>query len=58
MLISLTIITAELAEACRADDRIRFGVYHSLLEWYNPMYVSDRDNEFVQSEFVEKKVSI
>ncbi|KAJ6636747.1 putative alpha-L-fucosidase [Pseudolycoriella hygida] len=49
------VFSAELSEACRVDNRIRFGVYHSLLEWYNPMYVSDRDSEFTQREFVEKK---
>jgi len=48
-------IVSELAEAVRADNRIRFGLYHSLLEWYNPMYLSDKDSGFTQTEFVEKK---
>lgn len=50
------IFTAELAQAVRADNHMRFGLYHSLFEWYNPMYVSDRNSDFSQNEFVQKKV--
>lgn len=50
------ILTAELAEAVRADNHMKFGLYHSLFEWYNPMYVSDKNSEFSLNEFVEKKV--
>ncbi|KAG4065024.1 hypothetical protein HA402_004147 [Bradysia odoriphaga] len=49
-------VISELAEAVRADNRLRFGLYHSLFEWYNPMYVSDRSSDFSQNEFVEKKI--
>ncbi len=31
---------AELAEALAATE-VRFGVYHSLYEWYNPLYLKD-----------------
>lgn len=50
------IFIAELAAAVRADNHMKFGLYHSLFEWYNPMYVSDRNSEFSQNEFVQKKV--
>lgn len=49
-------LTVELSEAVRANNQIRFGLYHSLLEWYNPMYLRDKDSGFTQNEFVEKKV--
>lgn len=50
------LFTAELSQAIRADNRLRFGLYHSLLEWYNPMYLEDKENGFSQSEFVQRKV--
>jgi len=49
-------IISELAQAVNANDGIRLGLYHSLLEWYNPMYVSDKDSGFVETDFVEKKI--
>ncbi|KAG4069724.1 hypothetical protein HA402_002303, partial [Bradysia odoriphaga] len=49
-------IILELSQAVRADNRLRFGLYHSLLEWYNPMYLRDKESDFSQTEFVEKKV--
>lgn len=29
-----------------------FGVYHSLYEWFNPLYLSDKNNGFKTQEFV------
>lgn len=51
-------IIAELSQAVRTDNRLKLGLYYSLLEWYNPMYVSDRDSEFLQNGFVEKKARL
>lgn len=48
--------SGELAKAVRADNHMRFGLYHSLFEWYNPMYLSDKNSSFEEDEFVEKKV--
>lgn len=50
-------VVGELAKAVRADGRMRFGLYHSLFEWFNPMYLADKAAEFRTQEFVEKKVS-
>jgi alpha-L-fucosidase len=34
---------------------LKFGVYHSLFEWYNPMYISDKANNFTTQQFVTTK---
>ncbi|XP_029452378.1 plasma alpha-L-fucosidase [Rhinatrema bivittatum] len=39
-------IVAELAAAIRNRTRIRFGLYHSLFEWFNPLFLADADNLF------------
>uniref|UniRef100_A0A1I8FET2 alpha-L-fucosidase n=1 Tax=Macrostomum lignano TaxID=282301 RepID=A0A1I8FET2_9PLAT len=40
-------LLAELAAAIRnRSDGPRFGVYHSLYEWYNPLYLTDAQNNF------------
>lgn len=49
----------ELSLAVRAlKTRVHFGLYHSLYEWYNPMYIQDREANFTTNEFVEKKVGL
>ena len=35
-------IVGELATAFRADNRVKFGLYHSLFEWYHPLYLQVR----------------
>ena len=34
---------------------MRFGVYHSLYEWYNPLYLQDKANKFSTQDFVKSK---
>jgi alpha-L-fucosidase len=34
---------------------LKFGVYHSLYEWFNPMYLMDKANNFTTQTFVESK---
>jgi alpha-L-fucosidase len=34
---------------------IHLGIYHSLFEWYNPMYRLDQENHFQTQQFVEQK---
>lgn len=45
-------IVGELAKAIRKDSDIRFGIYHSLFEWFNPMYLGDASRKFTTQEFV------
>ncbi|OWF52744.1 Alpha-L-fucosidase [Mizuhopecten yessoensis] len=47
--------SGELANAVRKKQGIKFGTYHSLFEWYNPMYLSDKANGFKTQDFVREK---
>ncbi|XP_074161961.1 tissue alpha-L-fucosidase-like isoform X2 [Sminthopsis crassicaudata] len=35
---------------------IHYGLYHSLLEWFHPLYVLDKKNNFTTQSFVQAKV--
>nr|ATU82889.1 secreted Glycosyl hydrolase-like protein [Pristhesancus plagipennis] len=35
---------------------IHFGLYHSLFEWFNPLYLSDKKNNFTTQYFVNNKI--
>lgn len=48
-------IVGELATAIRNQTDIHFGLYHSLFEWFNPMYLSDKKSFFNKTDFVSKK---
>lgn len=48
-------LIGELAKAVRKTP-LRFGLYHSLFEWFNPMWISDKASKFRQKDFVEKKI--
>lgn len=44
-----------LAEAIRNETDIKFGLYHSLYEWFNPLYLGDKENNFNTTDFITKK---
>lgn len=48
-------LLGELAAAVRAAS-LKFGVYHSLYEWYNPLYLSDKKSNFTKNNFVSQKI--
>lgn len=54
-------LLGELASAIKnttsplTQQKIQFGVYHSLYEWFNPMYVQDKAKIFTTSTFVDTK---
>ena len=48
-------VIGELAKATRAAG-LRFGAYHSLFEFYNPLYLSDKANNWTTQVFVAEKV--
>merc|ERR1719427_2139091 len=35
-------LVGELANAIRSKTNVRFGLYHSLFEWFNPLYLKDK----------------
>jgi alpha-L-fucosidase len=34
---------------------MHFGLYHSLYEWYHPLYLQDKANDFTTQDFVRMK---
>ncbi|KAG0717008.1 Alpha-L-fucosidase [Chionoecetes opilio] len=49
-------LLGELAYSLRSlVPHIHLGVYHSLYEWYNPLYLKDKANLFLSNDFVTQK---
>ena len=48
-------VAGELAKSIRAKTDLKFGVYHSLFEWFNPLYLQDLENNFTTQTFVKQK---
>ncbi|KAA0201469.1 hypothetical protein HAZT_HAZT003667 [Hyalella azteca] len=48
-------LVGELATAIRTvHPHLHFGLYHSLFEWYNPLFLQDKSNGFQTNHFVTK----
>ena len=39
-------LLGDLASAIRNRTNLTFGVYHSLYEWFHPVYLQDKKNGF------------
>ncbi|XP_033742172.1 alpha-L-fucosidase-like isoform X1 [Pecten maximus] len=48
-------LVGELAVAVKKKPGLHFGVYHSLFEFYNPLYLQDKANGFKSQDFVRDK---
>ncbi|XP_060067438.1 alpha-L-fucosidase-like [Ylistrum balloti] len=48
-------LVAELATAVKKKKDMHFGVYHSLFEFFNPLYIADKNNNYKTQEFVRTK---
>ncbi|XP_033746824.1 alpha-L-fucosidase-like isoform X2 [Pecten maximus] len=48
-------LVGELADAIRNKTDIKFGLYHSMFEWFNPLYLQDKANNFSTNRFVQNK---
>ena len=49
-------MAGELATAIRSTQpHIHYGLYHSLYDWYNPLYLMDKNNSFQSNHFVTMK---
>ncbi|XP_012279238.1 alpha-L-fucosidase isoform X2 [Orussus abietinus] len=48
-------LVGELAETIRNESSIKFGLYHSMYEWYHPFYLADKENNFTTNVFATQK---
>ena len=48
--------TGDLANAIRNLTDLKFGLYHSLMEWTHSLYIKDQDNKWSTQEFVRTKL--
>ncbi|XP_046357814.2 alpha-L-fucosidase-like [Haliotis rufescens] len=45
-------LVGELASAIKSKTSMKFGVYHTLFEWFNPLFLQDKANNFTTQSFV------
>ncbi|XP_037527289.1 tissue alpha-L-fucosidase [Rhipicephalus sanguineus] len=48
-------LVGDLASAVRRKQGMRFGVYHSLSEWFHPLYLADKESNFTRAIFPHAK---
>ncbi|XP_076075542.1 alpha-L-fucosidase-like [Mytilus galloprovincialis] len=48
-------LVGELATAIKSKTDLHLGLYHSLLEWFNPLYMADKASGFKTQDFVKSK---
>ncbi|XP_023947053.1 tissue alpha-L-fucosidase [Bicyclus anynana] len=48
-------LVGEIAQAVRKNE-MKFGVYHSLYEWFNPIYLEDKKNLFLTKNYPMTKL--
>ena len=46
-------VVGGLAKAVRSQSDLHFGLYHSLFEWFHPLYKEDKANNFQTRKFVQ-----
>lgn len=49
-------LIGELSTGIRENTKLKFGIYHSLFEWFNPLYLDDKKHNFSRRNFSEGKV--
>ena len=47
------VILGDLATAIRSRTDLVFGLYHSMFEWFNPLYLEDKQNGFKTQMFTD-----
>lgn len=48
-------LVGDLANSIRKRTDLKFGLYHSLFEWFNPILANDAKNNFSTQDFVKVK---
>lgn len=47
-------LVGDLAAAIRNRTDLEFGVYHSMFEWFNPLYIADSKSNYTKQVCIEK----
>ena len=53
ILVPTCVFLGDLADAIRSHTNITFGLYHSLFEWFNPLYLKDSAKNFSTQDYVK-----
>ncbi|GFN88829.1 plasma alpha-l-fucosidase [Plakobranchus ocellatus] len=48
-------IVGQLMNATRQRTNLKFGLYHSMFEWFHPLYLADKQSGFKTQNFVNQK---
>nr|XP_002131484.1 alpha-L-fucosidase [Ciona intestinalis] len=48
-------LVGELANSIRNRTYLKFGLYHSLFEWFNPLYLADKASNFTTRRYATEK---
>ncbi|KAH6941343.1 hypothetical protein HPB50_016678 [Hyalomma asiaticum] len=48
-------LVGDLASAVRRKQGMRFGVYHSMMDWFHPLYLADKESGFTEARFPHAK---
>ena len=49
----VVIFSADFSQAIRKNTNLTLGLYHSLYEWFHPLYVKDVANNFRSQDYVK-----
>ncbi|XP_054732680.1 putative alpha-L-fucosidase [Anastrepha obliqua] len=49
-------IIRELSTAIRKETSLKFGLYYSLFEWFNRLYIKDKLHIFLEQDYVNRKM--
>ena len=48
---------AALAKAVRSRPDLHFGLYFSQYEWFNPLYLQDKANNYTTQSYVKVRIT-
>ena len=52
-LTSFSLFSGDLASAIRNRTNLVFGLYYSLFEWFNPLYLRDKSTNFTSQDYAK-----